>query len=187
MLIAKSLLVVAAAAVAFASSNVAHAGIGPVSFRVEQPSNTTNEKDKKTVKKSLKIILSNGAAEDADVKIKYSIFGRDVDGKDVKALDSGERGATVKGRSTEIVETSKATAVIIDAKVDPKTRKRTPASGTKFLGYGVQVFDNKDGKLLGESYDPTSMKDSMAKPPAAAPGAVVPAPAPAPAPAAPVK
>jgi len=164
----KSLLLVAAAALSFSSAVGARAGVGPISMRVEQPSSTTNEGDKKTVKKNLKITFSNSSGADVDIKIKYVLFGRDGAEKELKSVDTGDRGATVKARSNEVVETTKATAVIADAKTDPNTRKRTPAAGIKFVGYGIQVMD-KDGKLLTEAYEPLSLKESWGKVVAAPP------------------
>ncbi|MCE9612017.1 MAG: hypothetical protein K8R23_17610 [Chthoniobacter sp.] len=162
MITSKSLLLVAVAALSLSTAICARAGVGPISMRVEQPSSTTNEGDKKTVKRNLKIIFSNSSAADVDIKIKYVLFGRDASEKEVKAVDNGDRGATVKARGTEVVETTKATAIMTDAKTDPKTRKRTPAAGVKFVGYGIQVSD-KDGKLLTEAYDPATLKESWSK------------------------
>ncbi len=138
-----------------------------ISIRVEQPSKTDNDRVKKTVTRSLKVSVSNSSTEALELKVKYAFFGRDTVDKDIKILGEGDRPASVKPRSTEIVETNTATAVMNDATTDPRTRKRTPASGTKFVGYGVQVFNGE--KLVAETYDPISIKDSWGKAPAAAP------------------
>ncbi len=137
----------------------------PVRIKVEQPSKTDIEGDTKTVKRALKISVVNSSNEPLELKLKYVLFGRDAADKDIKAIDQGDRPAPVKPRSTEIVETGTATAVFVEARFDPGTHKRVPASGTKFVGYGVQVL--LGDRLVAESYDPPSMKASWGQAPAA--------------------
>ena len=132
-----------------------------VSIRVEQPSKSTSEKDKKTVERSLKIFVSNNSNAPLELKVKYIMFGHDAASKDIKALDEGERAASVKSRATETVETAATTAVTTEGKFDNKTHKTTPPTGEKFLGYGVQVFNGE--QLVAESYDPSSLKESWGR------------------------
>ena len=132
---------------------------------MEQPSKTDIEGDTKTVKRALKISVVNSSNEPLELKLKYVLFGRDAADKDIKAIDQGDRPAPVKPRSTEIVETGTATAVFVEARFDPGTHKRVPASGTKFVGYGVQVL--LGDRLVAESYVPPSMKAAWGQAPAA--------------------
>ena len=55
--------------------------------------------------------------------------------------------------------TTAATAVFNEAK--PVAGKRVPASGTKFVGYGVRVMSGE--KVVAEAYDPASLKESWEK------------------------
>ena len=135
------------------------AGLSPVSIRVEQPTKTDNEKDKKTAKRSLKIYVSNSSTEPLELKVKYVLFGRNAGTGDIQSVDDGERPGSVKPRATEIVETTVATAIVVESKFDKG--KRTPASGMKFVGYGVQVFIGD--KMVAEAYDPPAMKESWGK------------------------
>lgn len=132
-----------------------------VSIRVEQPSRTVSEGDKRTVTRSLKIFVTNSSTEAVELKVKYAFFGRDAAEKDAKTIAEGDRAASVKPRSTEIVETNTATAVLTESKYDAGTRKRTPASGVRFVGYGVKVFSGD--KLVAETFDPMSAKDFWGK------------------------
>ena len=135
------------------------AGSSPVSLRVEQLNKTDNEKDKKTAKRSLKIHLSNSSAEPLELKVKYALFGRSAATGDIQSVDAGDRPCPVKARASEIVETTEATAVFVEAKND--RGKRKPASGMRFIGYGVQVFIGD--KMVAEAYDPLSLKESWNK------------------------
>ena len=137
----------------------------PVRIKVEQPSKTDLAGDTKTVKRALKVSVVNSSNEPLELKLKYVLFGRDAADKDIKVIDQGDRPASVKPRSTEIVETSTVSAVFVEARSDPNTHKRVPASGTKFVGYGVQVF--LGDRLVAEIYDPPSMKASWGQAPAA--------------------
>ena len=164
MRISKSLLVAVAAAVSF-STNL-RAELSPVNIRVEQPSKTESEPDKKTTTRKLKITLSSSSQEELVLKVKWAILGRDVAGKEVKVVEEGELLSTIKPRGTDVQETRMSKPqVVTEAKTDPKTRKRTPATGIKFVGYGVQVF--KGEVKVAESYDPPSVKDVWGKAPAA--------------------
>ena len=164
MLISKSLLVAVLAAVSV-STNV-RAEISPASVRVEQSSQSENEPTKKTTKRKLKIMITSSVMEELVLKVRWVLVGRDVAEKEVKVVEEGELLSTVKPRGTDVQETRLSKAqVVTDAKYDTKTRKRVPASGVKFVGYGVQVF--KGDVKVAEVYDPISVKEIMVKAPAA--------------------
>ena len=139
--------------------SVAQAEVSSVGVRVDQVSKSLTEGAKKTVKRSLAVRLVNNSTETQTVIVKYMLFGRDAATGDILVMDSGERSATVKSRATELIETTAATAVFNEAK--PVAGKRVPASGTKFVGYGVRVMSGE--KVVAEAYDPASLKESWEK------------------------
>ena len=164
MRISKTLLVAAIVAVSF-STNL-RAELSPVNIRVEQPSKVENEPDKKTTTRKLKITLASNSQEEVVLKVKWALLGRDATDKEIKVVEEGELLSTVKPRGTDVQETRMSKPLVVtDAKTDPKTNKRTPAAGVKFVGYGVQVF--KGEVKVAEAYDPISVKEIWGKAPAA--------------------
>lgn len=164
MLISKSLLVAVVAAVSF-STNV-RADLSPVNIRVEQPSQTESEPDKKTTKRKLKITLTSSSVEELVLKVKWTLIGRDMAEKAPKVIEEGELLSTIKARGTDVQETRfSKPQVVTEAKTDPKTHKRTAAAGVKFVGYGVQVF--KGEVKVAEVYDPITVKEIWGKAPGA--------------------
>ena len=139
--------------------SVVQAEVSSIGLRVDQVSKSLSEGGKKTVKRSLSVHLANNSTETQTMIVKYTLFVRDAATGDILAMDSGERSATVKSRATELIETTAATAVFNEAK--PVAGKRVPASGTKFVGYGVRVMSGE--KVVAEAYDPASLKESWEK------------------------
>jgi hypothetical protein len=138
----------------------ASSAVSPVSVRVEQISKTETGKNDRTQHRSLKIILNNGSTEEKpNLVVKYWIFGKAVTGGDVVVLDKGERPGSVKAHASAIVETSAVTAHSVEAHTEKK--KKVEASGEKIVGYAVQVFDGET--MLGEAYEPLSLKEQIAK------------------------
>jgi hypothetical protein len=176
MHISKFLLLAVSAAVAFSTS--AHAALRAVSIRVEQQAKTESEPDKKTATRKLKILLSNSSQEELTLKVKWALLGRDLDKKEVSVVEEGELLATVKARGTDVQETRLSKPqVVSEARAEPG-RKRIPAKGVRFVGYGVQVF--KGEELVAEAFDPPSMKEeSWGVKPSAAPARPATPPAPA--------
>jgi len=156
----------------FAFSCIVHAQTAAVSVRVEQETKqeAPNLKDMhtKTQKRTLKVFLTNSSKEDTNVKIKYVFFGHPISGHDVGPIDSGEKEDTLKPSETKEVDTPTSTQTYTEEHYPPgkgANKIKIPASGNKLTGYGVQVFVGD--KLMGESYEPMSMKELMDKAPAA--------------------
>ena len=139
--------------------SVAQAEVSPIGLRVDQVSKSITEGGKKTVKRSLNVHIANNSSETQTMTAKYILFGRDAATGDILVMDSGDQSATVKSRSTELIETTAATAVFNEAKMT--ANKRVPASGAKFVGYGVRVMSGE--KVVAEAYDPASLKESWGK------------------------
>lgn len=182
MHISKFLLVAVSAAVAFSTN--AHAALRAVTIRVEQQAKTESEPDKKTATRKLKILLSNSSNEELTLKVKWALMGRDLDKKEVAVVEEGELLATVKARGTDIQESRLSKPqVVTEPKAEPN-KKRIPAKGIRFVGYGVQVF--KGEELVAEAFDPLSMKESWGVKPPVAPARPAQAAPAAPQPVAPV-
>ena len=143
----------------------ARAEISPFRVRVEQVAKSESEKTTKTQKRSLKIFVSNASKEPAELTAKYYFFGCDAKGKDVVKLDEGAKPVSSKPLGTEMVESGIVTAVFEEERADGYTKgkpgKKVEATGTKILGYAVQVFQGE--KMVAESYDPPSMKEQISK------------------------
>jgi hypothetical protein len=144
-----------------------------VSVRVEQETKQSepNIKDihTKTQKRTLKVFLTNSSKEDTTVKIKYTYFGHPISGHEVVPIDQGEKEDTLKPSETKEVDTPSSSQTYTEEHYPPGkgvNKVKIPASGNKLTGYGVQVYVGD--KLMGESYEPMSMKDLMGKAPSAA-------------------
>jgi hypothetical protein len=130
-----------------------------VRVRTEQSNKLDIEKTTKSAARSLKIFVSNASKEMIDVKVKYLFFGRDAKGKDVVVVDQGEKPIQVKPLATEMIETPTAKATFIEAHAEKN--KKVEASGIKFIGHAVQVFQSD--KMVAEYYDPLSVKEQVGK------------------------
>ena len=156
----------------FAFASIVHAQIATVSVRVEQETKQEmpNLKDvhTKIQKRTLKVFLTNSSKEETTVKIKYTYFGHPMSGHEVGPLDQGEKEDTLKPSETKEVDTPTSNQTYTEEHYPPGRgiKVKIPASGNKLVGYGVQVFVGD--KLMGESYEPLSMKEIMDKAPAAA-------------------
>lgn len=147
----------------------ARAEISPFRVRVEQVAKSESEKHTKTQKRSLKIFLSNSSKEPAELIAKYYFFGREASGKDPVKLDEGAKAISSKPLGTEMVESAIVTATSTEEHYGSSSQgkgkggsgKKVEASGTKILGFAVQVFQGE--KMVAESYDPPSMKEQIAK------------------------
>jgi hypothetical protein len=141
---------------------VGHADVSPIRVRVEVTSKTDadrgKDKDTTTYSRFLNVIVDNGGAEAAELKIKYAIFGRDIASKDIVTLGSGEVPVSVKPRGSEKVQTPKADAVLDEPKPQ-KGQKKADPTGNKIVGHGVQVL--KGDTVVAEVYEPASMKASF--------------------------
>lgn len=144
-----------------------HAQMSPVTIRVDQvtSSETDRKKFEKTQKRSLRIYVTNGSAQDmSGLKVKYYYFGKEMKDHDSMILEQGEKGADVKSHKTETVETPAVTATSTEEHFTGgggngkgrSTGKKVEASGKKITGHGVQVIDN--GKVIAEMFTEPGLK-----------------------------
>lgn len=141
----------------------------PVHVRTEQANKLEVEKKfTRHASRSLKIFVSSSSKEALDLKVKYVVFARDLTGKDMVVVDQGEKAIQVKPFATEMIETPTTKATSIDAHAEKN--KKVEASGIKFVGHAVQVF--QADKIVAEFYEPTGIKEQVGKAgPAPAPAA----------------
>jgi hypothetical protein len=152
-------------------------------LRVEQHNTSDmNAKDhySRTQKRALKIYLTNSSPNPADLKVKYTYFGRDLISRDIVVIKSGEDQVAVKPQGEATDDAGSATSPSTDehfqaAGKGPATK--IPAAGAKFVGYAVLVYSGST--LVAETYEPLSMKDEVGKAQPAAAAGAKPAAAPA--------
>jgi hypothetical protein len=155
--------------------SIARAEVSPVSMRVEQVSGSKPEKYSTTQKRSLKIHLTNGSAQDlTGLKVKYYFFAKEVKEKDITVKDKGEKSADVKARATEVVETPVVTATSVEGHSEGSnggwkgssggrsSGHKVEASGEKIVGYGAQLYSGD--KLLTEYFSEPSLKTKVDAP-----------------------
>ncbi len=140
-----------------------------ISVRVEQVSDDKRTHFDESQKKSLKVYVTNGGAQDASVKVKYYIFAKDIKGKDTIVFKDGELPATVKSHATETVLTPEVVAKSVEQHRQGNTLggngrfahagKEVQASGDKIVGYGVQV--RQDGKVVADYFSEPSLKTNV--------------------------
>jgi hypothetical protein len=155
-------LLVAACVVAVAQFSSAYAQISPIKMRVTQTGKTDRDdkdKHKSSQEKVLNIEITNSAKEAMDLKIKYTVFGRDLRSKDIVGIADGEMPAALKPQSTEKFTTPKAQSDMEEETGAGKDKK--VAKGAKMIGYGVQVL--KGETVVAEAYEPSAMKASFGK------------------------
>jgi hypothetical protein len=183
------------AALSLLATPATHAEVSAISIHVEASSKTELNKDDrytKTQAHSLKVQVTNSGKEPADINVKYIFFGRDVKAHNIDKINEGEKTAQIKPLATDVVDIPAVTSSYTDEHYDMpggggagggkgggknvKPGKKVEASGSKFVGYAVQVFQ-KD-KMVAEAYEPASMKDEVGKAAAAPKGEDIKAKAP---------
>ncbi len=113
------------------------------------------EKDKS----KLTITLRNSSKEDMKgVQVKYSFFSRDLGGSEVSILKSGVAPADIPAGKTTTVESEPAETTFTEAYMDKKLG-RIKGTGSKIVGYGVQVFIAD--KLDNEFFSSEAMKKAF--------------------------
>ncbi len=90
--------------------------------------------------------------------VKWSVFGRDQKDKDVTELESGEYPLDLSNGGRQMRESKKVSTTFTGAHTAGKGKK-VPASGSKYVGYAIQVREGT--KILGEAYDPAGLKAKM--------------------------
>src|SRR5688572_19577875 len=106
--------------VAAGLQSVAMAQVSPLRVRVEQTSKSDTIGYKSVQSRRLNVIISNSASAPADVKVKYVIFGRDIQSKEVVAIARSEMPATVPASGTTKLETAVAQAAAEEARIGSK-------------------------------------------------------------------
>lgn len=150
-----------------------------ITVHVEQSNKTEPKQGDRftaTQSHSLKLTVSNTSPDPANIKAKYTYFGRDMKDHSIVSINQGEQAATVNSGTSATVEIPAASSTYSEEHyaigARGKAGKKIDAVGAKFIGYAVQIFEGE--KLVAEDYDPPSLKDEVGKavgipPPAAAP------------------
>jgi hypothetical protein len=169
----------------FLASPAIHAETSAISIRVEASSKSEPGKPDRyviTQNHSLKVYVTNSSKDVVDVKAKYIFFGRDLKDHKIDKINEGEKEAQVKPLATETVEIPAVTSTYTEEHFEmaaggaggkgggknAKPGKKVEASGSRFVGYAVQVYQGE--KLVAETYEPASMKDEVSKAAAAPKG-----------------
>jgi hypothetical protein len=157
-----------AAAGLFIAAFLVHADSSGITVHVEQSNKTEPKQGDRftaTQSHSLKLTVSNTSGDPANLKAKYTFFGRDLKDHKIVAINDGEATATVSPATTATMEIPPATSTYTEEhlEIGPKGKagRKIAASGAKFVGYAVQIFEGE--KLVAESYDPMSLKDEVGK------------------------
>ena len=152
------------------------AELSPIRLRVEQVASNQSEKFKHSQKLSLKLFLSNSSAADVpNLKVKYVFFGREQDDQEISVVERGERRTSVAAMNTTVLETESATGKYTEEHGERVNKgagwagnrrkggsvrfKTVEATGTKVIGYGVQVFAGVE--MVAEAFSAPSLKDRM--------------------------
>jgi hypothetical protein len=134
-----------------------------VRVRVDQSGKSDTTSYKTVQSRSLTISVSNISREPLALKVKYVIFGRDINSKDVVTVAQGDLKLSVKALATEKAETPVAHAVSEEARIGSKGKH--DAAGNRFIGQGVQVWNGD--VMVAEVYEPPGLKESFGKAPPA--------------------
>jgi hypothetical protein len=121
-----------------------------------------------TQSRKLEVNLTNRTKENlTGLKVKWTLFGSDLKDDDTVAAESGEEKTDLApGRATKF-ETKDVEFHFSRATVQ-RTRsgnrggaraRRVPASGTRYAGWGVRVYQGET--LIGEAYSLPEFKGSM--------------------------
>jgi len=176
----------------FLTSPAIHADMSAISIRVDPSSKSEPGKPDRyviTQTHSLKVYVTNASKDAAEVKVKSILFGRDLKDHNIDKINEAEKEAQVKPLATETVEIPAATSTYTEEHYEmaagaagkapgknAKPGKKVEASGSRFVGYAVQVYQGE--KLVAETYEPASMKDEVSKAAAAPKGGDIKAQAP---------
>ena len=115
--------------------------------------------DKSTDKKMEITVLNRTQKELPELKLKYYWFVSEPDGKVISILRQDEKTIKVPASASTKVETKEVTIAFTAKKTKYENGKNvsTPATGNKYVGYGIRVVD-KEGKLLGKKFDPPDLE-----------------------------
>lgn len=118
----------------------------------------------------LEINVTNRTREElAGLNVKWTFLGYDLKDDEIAFVDSGDVKSTLAPSRSEVIKTktvkfnySRAGSQKVKGRGKGKRNgrvKRVPASGTRYAGWGVQVFQN--GSLVGEAYSRPELKDEI--------------------------
>jgi len=158
----------------FTSSQV-RAQTGPNAIRMEV--RVLSEQDRKdlkgtqvdavTQKKTLAIVATGAAKNPETRKGKWMVFGRNLTNENVVLIDSGEFKIDLSDHGVQRFESKEvstesarehATAARKGANAQRGKIKKVGATGTKYIGYGVQIRDGAN--IVAEVFDPPSLKQN---------------------------
>jgi hypothetical protein len=128
-----------------ASAPLAYPAPDAIGARVEQVAKSEHAGFTHGQTHALRVFLTNTGGEDkSGLKVNYYLFGKDLRGlTEVAVLHKGQVNADVKAHGTAMVETPAATVKYTEEHSEGprKNMHKVEASGKKFTGYGVQIFD----------------------------------------------
>ena len=128
--------------------------------------------DTVTQHKTLNITLSGKARSPEARTGKWTVYARDLKGKDITVLESGEFKIDFSG-GAQTVESKKVSTTYTPEHAPVSSSrgrssgsgrsstKKVAAQGAKYIGFGVVVTDG--GKTVGEYFDPAGFKAEVAK------------------------
>ena len=120
-----------------------------------------------TQNKTLVILLSGKPKSPESRIVKWTAYGRDMKGHDVRQIESGEVKLDLPANGQQTVESKRISVTYTpDHSEVTKTKsrgnnkgttkaKKIEASGVKFAGYSVQVLDGS--AVVGQASDPENI------------------------------
>ena len=128
--------------------------------------------DTVTQHKTLNITLSGKAKSPETRTGKWTVYARDLKGKDITALESSDFKVDFSGGAQTVESKKVSTTYTPEHSTVSSSRsrsggssrsstKKTPGTGAKYIGFGVVVTDG--GKTVGEYFDPAGLKAEIAK------------------------
>ncbi|MCX6997743.1 MAG: hypothetical protein NTV49_11805 [Kiritimatiellaeota bacterium] len=109
------------------------------------------------------IITVNRMCKDdlGDCVAKWNVIGLDVTERKLESIGSGELPVTLTNRLPQCVTSSPPVTISYTPANRGQPGKVIHASGYKLSGWSVQVYQGS--ALVGEKYEPVSLKAEMAK------------------------
>lgn len=125
--------------------------------------------------KELEITVSSvSKTPPTGLRLKWSLYGRDLKSNGVSVLRSGEAKVALGANGSQVISSAKVeTKSTPEHAVVSKSRgrggsgrsggrvsvKKVEATGDKYIGYGVQVLAGD--KVVAEAFDPAGVKGSV--------------------------
>jgi hypothetical protein len=121
--------------------------------------------------RSMRITITNQSNKPVEkAKVKYWLFGRDLESRKGMVLASGEQAITLPGLGSTFIEGKPINLQSKEAKRNNQYNTgsghlgsiRSEKTGTDYAGYGVVVISS-DGKILAEDFTAGSMRNLVAR------------------------